>query len=369
MHKAILIDDEEIALDVMNIMLDEAGGVEVVGRFQLVAEALAQCGDLKPDLIFLDIEMPGLNGLDAAMELTIHCPDAKIVFVTAHDHYAIDAYDTDAIGYLLKPVVKDKLVKLLLRYDNLQDKKVSSKDHFREGDGNQLTAETLSIGSGNFSADKKTLHLKVLGSMELYTPSGVLMTWRTKKTKELFAFLWHHRGQPVYKYAILEHLWPNDTADRGHKLLHTSLYYLRSMFKLEGYDGFVKYGDDKYWIDPSAVRSDLDELHDGLKAMEAGGTIKGTLQLYSGDYLDMEYYDWANAYRVELRAVMISTLTLALDQATEEMRIKLLKKLIELEPNQWDYYELLADALNGIGDHAGARQIKVMQKQMSLNEE
>ncbi|MBP1906497.1 two-component SAPR family response regulator [Paenibacillus turicensis] len=369
MHKAILIDDEEIALDVMNIMLDEVGGVEVVGKYQLVAEALAHCGELKPDLIFLDIEMPGVNGLDAAVDLTVHCPDAKIVFVTAHDQYAIDAYDTDAIGYLLKPVVKDKLVKLLLRYNNLQNKQVRQMDHSSKGEDNQVTAATLSINSGNSSADKKALQLKVLGSMELYTPSGRLMTWRTKKTKELFAFLWHHRGQHVYKYAILEHLWPNDTADRGHKLLHTSLYYLRSMFKLEGYDGFVKYGDDKYWIDPSAVRSDLDELHDGLKAIKAGGAIEGTLQLYSGDYLDMEYYDWANAYRVELRAVMISTMTLALDEATEEMRIQLLKKLIELEPSQWDYYELLADAFNKIGDQAGARQIKVLQKQMSLNEE
>lgn len=369
MHKAILIDDEEIALDVMNIMLDEVGGVEVVGRYQLVAEALEQCTHLKPDLIFLDIEMPGVNGLDAAVDLTIHCPDAKIVFVTAHDQYAIDAYDTDAIGYLLKPVVKDKLVKLLSRYVNLQNKQVRGLDYASEGEGNPLTAEALSIGSSNTSADKKTLQLKVLGSMELYTPSGRLMTWRTKKTKELFAFLWHHRGQPVYKYAILEHLWPNDTADRGHKLLHTSLYYLRSMFKSEGYDGFVKYGDDKYWIDPSAVRSDLDELQDGIKAIKAGGGIKGAFHLYSGDYLDMEYYDWANAYRVELRAVMISTMTLALDQATEETRIELLKKLIELEPSQWDYYELLADALNEVGNQAGARQIKAIQQQMSLNEE
>jgi two-component SAPR family response regulator len=368
MHRAILIDDEEIALDVMNIMLEEVGSVEVVGRYQLVAEALAECGDLKPDLIFLDIEMPGVNGLDAALDLTIHCPDAKIVFVTAHDQYAIDAYDTDAIGYLLKPVVKDKLVKLLLRYDNLQNKRVNQIGHASDANENRFTDVSLSDGSGHLDTNKKTLYLKVLGSMELYTPSGQLMTWRTKKTKELFAFLWHHRGQRVYKYVILEHLWPNDTADRGHKLLHTSLYYLRSMFKLVGYDGFVKYGDDKYWIDPSAVRSDLDELHDGLKDIKVGGAIKGNFQLYSGDYFDMEYYDWANAYRVELRAKTISTMTLALGQTTVESRIELLKKLIELEPNQWDYYDLLVDVLNGVGDHAGARQLQVIQEQMRLKE-
>lgn len=368
MRRAILIDDEEIALDVMNIMLNEVGGVEVVGKYQLVAEALGQIGDLKPDLIFLDIEMPGVNGLDAAVDLTIHCPDAKIVFVTAHDQYAIDAYDTDAIGYLLKPVVKDKLIKLLLRYDNLQNKQGRQMEYSGEGDRKQLTTASLSAVSEHNDEDKKILHLKVLGSMELYAPNGQLLTWRTKKTKELFAFLWHHRGQPVYKYVILEHLWPNDTADRGHKLLHTSLYYLRSMFKLVGYDGFVKYGDDKYWIDPSAVRSDLDELQQELKLMQAGGPINSILQLYSGDYLDMEYYDWANAYRVELRAVMISRMTLSLDQATKEIKIQLLKKLIELEPSQWEYYDLLAEALNEAGDQAGARQLQAIQKQMRLKE-
>lgn len=368
MWKAILIDDEEIALDVMSIMLDEVGGVEVVGRYQLVADALEQCGVLQPDLIFLDIEMPGVSGLEAAEALTASCPNAKIIFVTAHDHYAIDAYDTDAIGYLLKPVVKNKLAKVLLKYENVYAKHKSTHNR---GDGvevSELIAASSEVGPVAPKEDKPVLFLKVLGSMELYAPSGRLMTWRTKKTKELFAFLWHHRGQPVYKYVILEYLWPNDTADRGHKLLHTSLYYLRSMFKSEGYDGFVKYGDDRYWIDPSAVHSDLKVLLDGLGHIEAGTVTKNILQLYNGDYLEMEYYDWANAYRVELRSTMLSAMTMALDKGSEETRVMLLWKLIEMEPSLWHYYDLLVDLLSQAGDQAGVRQVYAMKEQMRLSE-
>lgn len=365
MWRAILIDDEEIALDVMDIMLNEVGGVEVAGRFQLVAEALAQCGALQPDLIFLDIEMPGVSGLEAAGALAASCPGAEIVFVTAYDQYAIDAYDTDAIGYLLKPVVKDRLVRVLSRYANRQAKKQERDiDHMGR---NVLSAGSSAAGPESRAKDKPALSLKVLGSMELYAPDGRLLTWRTKKTKELFAFLWHHRRQPVYKYVILEHLWPEDSAERGQKLLHTSLYYLRSLFKSVGYEGVVKYGDDRYWIDASSVRSDLEDLLGGLE-QGAGADIKDVLQLYGGDYLEMEYYDWANAYRIELRSTLLSTMTSALDRAADESRMLLLWKLIEVEPSQGHYYDLLADVLSRAGDQAGVRRVHAMKEKMRLDE-
>ncbi|WP_136607692.1 response regulator [Paenibacillus dokdonensis] len=367
MWRAILIDDEEIALDVMDIMLTEVGGVEVVGRFQLVAEALERCGVLQPDLIFLDIEMPGVGGLEAAGALAACCPDAEIIFVTAHDQYAIDAFDTAAIGYLLKPVAKDKLVKTLSRYADRQAKRqIRSGDSM---DGNALSAASPAAGLERQAEDKQRLSLKVLGSMELYAPDGRLLTWRTKKTKELFALLWHHRSRPVYKYAILEYLWPDDSAERGQKLLHTSLYYLRSLFKAEGYDGFVKYGDERYWIDSSAIRGDLEELLGGLDQGNATMEIRELLQLYGGDYLEMEHYEWANAYRMELRSVMMSFMTASLDQAAHEYRSLLLWKLIELEPSRLSYYDLLADCLNQAGDQDGVFRVRAMMEQMELKGE
>ncbi|NMO94938.1 response regulator [Paenibacillus lemnae] len=367
MWRAILIDDEEIALDVMDIMLGEVGGVEVAGRFQLVAEALEQCAAIQPDLIFLDIEMPGVSGLEAAGMLSEKCSGADIVFVTAHDHYAIDAYDTDAMGYLLKPVAKDKLASVLSRYANRQTRQTSRG-------GNAAKVSHLHADDSAAAADRQEEHqplmsLKVLGSMELYAPDGRLLTWRTKKTKELFAFLWHHRGQPVYKYAILEHLWRDDAAERGQKLLHTSLYYLRSQFKSLGFEGFVKYGDERYWVDPTVIRSDLEELLGMLKEEEAAANAESILQMYGGDYLEMEHYEWANAYRMELRSAVMSSMNAVIRVVPKGLRAQLLWKLIELEPSHLPYYDLLADSLQQAGDEDGIRRVMAMKEQMELKGE
>jgi len=379
MWRAILIDDEEIALDVLEIQLNELGGVAIVGKFQLVAEALRQCEALRPDLIFLDIEMPGMNGLEAADKLLAILPDAEIIYVTAHHQYAVDAFATEAVGYLLKPVAKDKLHKALARLESLHTKMrrrtgggrleanggTGMQEGIREG-GQQRSG--VPAGTANPGADKPALSLKVLGSMELYAPDGRLLTWRTRKTKELFAFLWHHRGQPVYKYAILEHLWPDDPAERGQKLLHTSLYYLRSLFKSEGYGEIVRYGDERYWIDSAVVRSDLEELLKGLTSGFRGEDGQKAAALYGGDYLETDHYDWADAYRIELRSSFTTGLLACLDEAGDESRIALLRKLIQLEPGRADVYDWLAETCERSGDRAGARQALAMKERMLLEE-
>ena len=97
MLKAVLIDDEEIALDVLEILLNEIGGISVAGKFQIVSEAADQVELLQPDLIFLDIEMPGINGLAGGEMLLTRCPDAEIIFVTAYHQYAVEAFEKNAI--------------------------------------------------------------------------------------------------------------------------------------------------------------------------------------------------------------------------------------------------------------------------------
>lgn len=369
MRRAILIDDEEMALDVLEIKLNEVGGVAVVGKFQLVGEALRLCESLRPELIFLDIEMPGMNGLEAAGELRQRCPDAEVIFVTAYHHYAVDAFGTEAIGYLLKPVAKDKLLQALSRYES-QQARLRRRGSAAETAGSGAPEEDKQA-SGPSSlersqADKQALSLKVLGSMELYSPDGRLLTWRTRKTKELFAYLWHHRGQPVYKYAILEHLWPEDPAERAQKLLHTSLYYLRSLLKSEGCGEIVRYGDERYWIDSAAIRSDLEELLDGLKAGFGGEGGPHVLALYRGDYLETEHYQWADAYRLELRSAFTAGLLECLDRGGKESRAMLLSKLVELGHGEYD--DLLADAYDGGGDRSGARQALAIKERHRLEE-
>jgi len=106
--RVLLVDDESLALDRLETFFGDIEGVEIVGRASDGDEALERIKELTPDLVILDVQMPGKNGLRAAADIDIE-PRPEIVFVTAHEHYAPDAFDVDAADYLLKPVRFDRL--------------------------------------------------------------------------------------------------------------------------------------------------------------------------------------------------------------------------------------------------------------------
>ncbi len=106
--RVLLVDDESLALDRLRTFFGDIEGVEVVGQAQDGDAALEQIRALRPDLVILDVQMPGKTGLRAAAEMDVE-PRPELVFVTAHEHYAPDAFEVDAADYLLKPVRFDRL--------------------------------------------------------------------------------------------------------------------------------------------------------------------------------------------------------------------------------------------------------------------
>lgn len=106
--RVMLVDDEALALDRLRVFCSDIEGVEVVGEARNGDEALAQLEALRPDLLILDIQMPGRNGLRTAADIQVE-PRPELVFVTAHEHYAPDAFDLEAADYILKPVRFDRL--------------------------------------------------------------------------------------------------------------------------------------------------------------------------------------------------------------------------------------------------------------------
>lgn len=106
--RVLLVDDESLALDRLRTLFADIEGVEVVGQAPDGAAALDMMEQLRPDLVILDVQMPGRNGLRIAGDITLE-PRPEVVFVTAHEHYAPDAFEVDAADYLLKPVRFDRL--------------------------------------------------------------------------------------------------------------------------------------------------------------------------------------------------------------------------------------------------------------------
>jgi two-component system LytT family response regulator/two-component system response regulator LytT len=102
--RALLADDEQLAREELRYLLDQRGGIDVIGQAANGVEALAEIERLQPDLVFLDVQMPGLTGFEVARRMLGDAARAEIVFVTAYDRHAIEAFEVNAVDYLLKPV-------------------------------------------------------------------------------------------------------------------------------------------------------------------------------------------------------------------------------------------------------------------------
>src|SRR5216117_3972922 len=107
--RAVLVDDEQLARDELGYLLGQVGGVEVIGQAGNGIEALSTIDRLRPDVVFLDVQMPGLTGFEVARRMVDQQAPSHIIFVTAYDQHAIEAFEVNAVDYLLKPVEPARL--------------------------------------------------------------------------------------------------------------------------------------------------------------------------------------------------------------------------------------------------------------------
>ena len=113
MIRTLIVDDEQPARERLRLMLNSMDGLEVIGEAADGEEAIQRIGELCPDLVFLDIQMPGLTGLEVVKALKP--PRPKIIFCTAYDQYALSAFEQQAFDYLLKPVKRERLAQAVSR--------------------------------------------------------------------------------------------------------------------------------------------------------------------------------------------------------------------------------------------------------------
>ena len=117
MIRALLVDDEQPARERLRRLLADFETLEIVGEAEDGEQAIESILRLKPDLVFLDIQMPGCTGMEVAASLP--SPRPRIIFCTAFDQYAVDAFELDATDYLLKPVSRARLEKAVARVRGL----------------------------------------------------------------------------------------------------------------------------------------------------------------------------------------------------------------------------------------------------------
>jgi two-component system LytT family response regulator len=157
--RAVIADDERLARQELKSMLATYPGIEIVGECADAKSAIETINNLRPDVVFLDIQMPGKTGFDVLEEITFV---PEVIFVTAHDEFALKAFEVNALDYLLKPVQGARLSDAI--------KKVSER--VRE---NQVAVEKSNVlGEGDqvFVKDGEKCWFVKLGDVRLFESEG-----------------------------------------------------------------------------------------------------------------------------------------------------------------------------------------------------
>jgi len=147
--KTIIVDDEQPILSEIEYLLTSHPDLTVVGKFDQSQQALQYVQENPVDLIFLDISMPGLSGLEFADCVSALGLKALIVFVTAYDNYALAAFATPAVGYITKPISQSALTKTLMKVRNLLSSNVAAEEAKVEAEAEKVT-QRISVQQGGY---------------------------------------------------------------------------------------------------------------------------------------------------------------------------------------------------------------------------
>lgn len=226
--RILLTDDEPLALkDSYKTLLTKFDKEDVI-ICDNVKDAIRQA-EIPFDIAFLDVEMPGMTGIELGKKLQKKSPQTNIVFLTAYSQYALEAYNINASNYCIKPLSKKALNNILenLRYS------IPEKE------------------------EKEQVKLKVtcFGDFNILDKSGKSVMFGREKAKELFAYLIYKNGIEATPTEICDALWGEDS-DTKLDYFWKLTSELRKLLKDLGYDNLIIQGRGKYALDTSLINCD-----------------------------------------------------------------------------------------------------------------
>lgn len=179
--KVLIVDDEPLARDRLRRMLENMSGYEVLAEGANGKEAVDICQQQQPDIVLMDIRMPGMDGLEAAQHLAELDSPPAVIFCTAYGEYALDAFDVQAVGYLLKPV------RLAMLDDALEKAQKTNRAQLA------ILKEGLASEAGPDNVDKGRSHIssKTRRGLELVPVDDVIYFMADHK----YVTVYHENGE------------------------------------------------------------------------------------------------------------------------------------------------------------------------------
>ncbi len=277
--KAYLIDDEQPCLDDLAWQLSKYPDVEVGGIFTNSLEAVAVINNEQPDVVFLDIDMPYVNGLEIAQMIQAQHTGVIVIFVTAYTQYALDAYKSYPLDFLIKPVPDDRLNEMIT--------------HLRKQYALLHPQEKQDV-----------LKIKCFGPFEVLFSGEV--RFPTRRVKELLLYLIGRHGVAATRSEMLSALFAGRSDLNTLNNLYVTLSRLKTL--LDSWDNsrkLVRLTEDNALLIAPGVCDYTDFMCFAKQnaALSQKTTVEAAriLALCKGPYLEKETYDWAaeNALEVE----------------------------------------------------------------------
>ena len=334
--KAMLIDDEIPSLELMKLMISKNKHLEVIGAHTNPKEVLLDIKEFIPDVIFVDIEMPYMSGLELASKVMQFNSDIQIVFVTAYEQYALKAFDVNAVNYILKPITEESLDITVNRL--LKNHKTQKENIFLENEINEM------ITFGEFT---------VYGNI-----SGQKIQWLTAKAKELFGYFILQKGKEVDKWLLCDVLFPDAASKNAEHSLHSTISRMKAALKKVGIENIITCIKGKYKLDLTGFTCDLWlwgeflENNPMVTAENLSGYI-GIIALYTGELFQGEDYLWGLSTKERINKEYFHSLNkiasyyIRLENYQEA--VKYLEEYIKVEPYDEDVTELLIRTYYFIG--------------------
>ncbi|HIW33750.1 MAG TPA: response regulator [Candidatus Paenibacillus intestinavium] len=358
--RVILVDDEQLALLSMEKMLNDLEGLEVIGKYMNAIIAIEQIVLTQPDAVFLDIEMPEVNGLDVAAIIQEQSPATEIIFVTAYDQYALDAFNVQAMDYLLKPFSSGRLKKTI----ELLQKRI--KQNIKPPPASKGNMRCM----GRLQAQK-------VGE------ESVVLRWRTTKIKELFAYLLHNRGQVVSKDILIQLLWPEIEEQKGITNLQTSIYRIRQMMKEQGLEEvlLISYTQFGYVLELNGLLIDAEQWDLDLRDLSpiSRQTVADHQRLfaaYTGDYLGEDDYYWAETERQRLKTMWLQhaggLATYYINNEKEMDALSIYQRVVQHDPMLEEGHLAIMRIYAGLNDSSSVEiqyehMVSALQQEADMN--
>jgi two-component SAPR family response regulator len=321
MIRVIAVDDELPALRRVGKLLQTFDEVQVSGLFDSAQAFLEHVlTDSEPiDLVLLDMEMPAIHGLEMARRLRAFRPEIHIAFLTAYEEFARDAFEVEALDYLLKPVTEEDLKRTLDRF---------AKRSLR------LEPAEVTLRSG--------LSVRSFGPFSVTTDNGEQVRFRNSKARELLAYLHHHGGKFVSKSQILDDIWYGGDVERTQVILHSTVYQLRKDLEACGLQGIIeqtKTAGGSYSLRWFVAFHDVDAFANEYRLYKQTASLRHVIQaiqLYGSGYLAGSGYGWAAPRQAELELsyteLLEAMVNIYVRQQRYEIALSPLQKWAQLLP-------------------------------------